>query len=56
MNQIVHHHHTLDAAEGPDLDDELVEGAGIAAEDSEDDTPITGTDAVANPDAEDPFD
>lgn len=53
MNQIAHQHHTLDPAEGPDLDDELTEGAFVP---DEDDSPVAGNDAVASPEAEDPFD
>jgi hypothetical protein len=53
MNQIAHHHHTLDPAEGPDVDVELSESVDVP---DEDDGPVAGSDAVASPDAEDPFD
>lgn len=53
MNQITHHHHTLNPAEGPDLDDELADALTDA---DEDESPVAGNDAVASPDDEDPFD
>jgi hypothetical protein len=53
MNQIVHQHHTLDPAEGPDLDDEAVSAAFTS---DVDDGPVFGADAVASPDGDEPFD
>jgi hypothetical protein len=53
MNQIAHHHHTLDPAEGPDLDLDLNLDDVV---DDEDDGPVIGNDSVASPEAEEPFD
>lgn len=53
MNQIAHQHHTLEPAEGPDLDDEL---ATALPEDDDDDTPVAGADPVASPEGDEPFD
>ncbi|MCL2796029.1 MAG: hypothetical protein FWD85_12085 [Microbacteriaceae bacterium] len=44
MNQITHRHHTLDPAEGPDLDEVREE----AIDPSDDEEPIAGSDAVAD--------
>ncbi|GAA4163925.1 hypothetical protein GCM10022286_25070 [Gryllotalpicola daejeonensis] len=52
MNQIAHQHHTLDPAEGPDLDVEDIP----SVIDDEDDGPVVGSDAVASSDGEEPFD
>jgi hypothetical protein len=54
MNQIVHQHHTLDPAEGPDLDDEATVSAASTSDD--DDGPVFGADAVASLDGDEPFD
>lgn len=53
MNQIAHQHHTLDPAEGPDLDDEF---AASALPEDEDETPVAGADSVASPEGDEPFD
>jgi hypothetical protein len=44
MNQITHRHHTLDPAEGPDLE----EMSNDSPADLDDDEPIFGSDAVAD--------
>jgi hypothetical protein len=44
MNQITHRHHTLDPAEGPDLE----EMSNDSPADLDDDEPISGSDAVAD--------